>query len=437
MNGGAALSKVTVVRVTGSAARTGLGWHWRNLLLAPHRLGFFLGLLVLVAAGAWWSLVQYSRLGLLANLPYTMSPTLVHASVMVFGFFPLFFSGFLFTAGPKWLNVAPPSAPALLAPLLLQALGWLAWLVGAHVHARLALGGLALASLGLCWMTAKFGHLLRRSQVPDRVHARLIALACGVGCVSLSGLLASLLLDAPEVARAWVFTGLWGCVVAVFVTVAHRMVPFFTASALPQVAPWRPFWLLWLMLGMLWLEAACVWLELLLAGSAAAQVWQLLLGSMELLAGSVLLWLAGVWGLVQSLKNRLLAMLHIGFAWLGLALLLAGTTRLLQLWLGTPVLPLGALHAATMGCLASLTLAMVTRVSCGHSGRALVADHWVWALFWALQAATLMRIAACLPSTLSQGLLVVTASLWLAVTALWGTRLGSWYGRLRADGKPG
>ena len=43
-------------------------------------------------------------------------------------------------------------------------------------------------------------------------------------------------------------------------------------------------------------------------------------GVLELGVGAVLLWLAGVWGLVQSLKNRLLAMLHIGFLWLGLSL---------------------------------------------------------------------------------------------------------------------
>ena len=412
-------------------------WHWRNLLLAPHRLGFFLALSVLATASAWWALVQWSRLGLLAGLAYTVPPTLVHASVMVLGFFPLFFSGFLFTAGPRWLDVAPPKAPQLLAPLLLQALGWLAWLAGAHVHAGVALGGLALAALGLCWVTVLFWRLLRRSRVPDRVHARLIALACTVGCASLLGLLASLLLDAPEVARAWVFTALWGCVLAVFVSVAHRMIPFFTSSAMPMVQLWRPFWLLWLMAGMLALEAASPWLELLLGDSLAAHAWLLLLGSLELLVGAVLLWLAGVWGLVQSLKNRLLAMLHLGFAWLGLALLLAGASRLLTQWLHSAVLPLGALHATTMGCLASLMLAMVTRVSCGHSGRALVADNRVWALFWALQAATLARIAASFPSSLTQWLLAAAALLWLAVMAVWGARLGSWYGRARADGKPG
>lgn len=85
-----------------------------------------------------------------------------------------------------------------------------------------------------------------------------------------------------------------------------------------------------------------------------------------------------------------------------------------------------------MGCLASLMLAMVTRVSCGHSGRALVADDLVWGLFWLLQLATVLRIAAAAHAALGHWLL-----LWAGVMLVWGIRLGSWYGRLRADGRPG
>ncbi|MDP3172239.1 MAG: NnrS family protein, partial [Polaromonas sp.] len=139
----------------------------------------------------------------------------------------------------------------------------------------------------------------------------------------------------------------------------------------------------------------------------------------------------------QSLKNRLLAMLHIGFVWLGLALALSGITQWLGWMQGTSVLPLGSLHALTMGCLASLMLAMVTRVSCGHSGRALVADKLAWSLFWLLQAATLLRIVAAAPFAFAAWLLLAVALLWAGVMAVWGVRLGNWYGRLRADGRPG
>ena len=140
-------------------------WRLRHLLLAPHRLGFFLAMVLLWSASLWWALVQMDRVTGAFGLAYVVSPSLVHGAVMTFGFIPLFFSGFLFTAGPKWLGVAPPTAAQLLPPLLLQAGGWLLWLAGVHVHPVMGLGGMALALGGLLWMSAMFWRLLARSQV--------------------------------------------------------------------------------------------------------------------------------------------------------------------------------------------------------------------------------------------------------------------------------
>ena len=417
---------------------TSLPWQPRNLLLAPHRLGFFLAMVLLWCVGLWWALVQIDRVTGALGLAFVLSLSLVHGAAMTFGFIPLFFSGFLFTAGPKWLGVAPPEAPQLLVPLLLQATGWLLWLAGVHLHLAVGLGGLALACAGLLWMSALFWRLLVRSPVADTLHARVIAVACGVGCASLLGLFVSVWVGADAVALACVLTGLWGFVVAVYVVVAHRMIPFFTSSAMPQLAAWRPFWALGLMLAVVVLEVLAAWLDLLHPTDAAwGTVWLLLRGTLELAAGAVLLWLARKWGLVQSFKNRLLAMLHIGFVWLGVALVLAGASQWMGWITGAPVLPLGALHALTMGCLASLMLAMVTRVSAGHSGRALVADGAVWTLFCGLQTATVVRILAAWSGAHGAWLLLLTALAWFCLMTLWGGRLVSWYGRLRPDGRGG
>ena len=413
-------------------------WRARYLLLAPHRLGFFLAMVVLVASGIWWALVQLDRVSIAVVLPYVISPTLVHAAVMTFGFVPLFFSGFLFTAGPKWLRVEPLEVRLLLMPLLMQAMGWLLWLMGVHTHMLVALGGLALAWSGLARVTWLFWRLVWRSREADRLHACTVGVAFLVGCASLGGLLANLVVGATAVALACVLTGLWGFVVVVFVTVAHRMIPFFTSSVMPFFTAWRPFWALDLMLLAAVVEVAAVWVEIdgPLHGPMAP-VWMLARGAFELGSGFVLLWLASVWGLLQSLKNRLLAMLHIGFLWLGLALVLGGVAQLLGVVQGTAVLSLGSLHAVTIGCLASLMLAMVTRVSCGHSGRALVADRTVWSLFVLLQITALLRIAAAAQSTLASWLLLPTALVWAATMAVWGVRLGGWYGRVRTDGRGG
>lgn len=395
-------------------------------------------MVVLIASSLWWLLVQVDRLSVAVSLPYMVSPTLVHAAAMGLGFMPLFFAGFLFTAAPKWLRVESLDVRILAAPLSLQAAGWLLWLIGTHVHLGWSLGGLALVWSGLTRTTWLYWRMVLRSRESDRLHARIVGAACIWGSVCIAGLLTSLAIDQGPIALAWVLSGLWGFVVVVFVTVAHRMIPFFTSNAMPFIRAAHPFWVLTLMVIAAAIEVLAVWGDVAIPYAQQWQSqWPLLRGAWEVGAGLVLLWLAAVWGLIQSLKNRLLAMLHIGFLWLGLALVLSGASQLLGWLQSSPVLSLGALHAMTMGCLGSLMLAMVTRVSCGHSGRALVADATVWILFWGLQAAVLLRIAAAVQGNWAVNLLLPTASLWCAVMLVWGARMLPWYGRKRPDGRPG
>lgn len=411
------------------------GWHWRHLLRAPHRLGFFLGMLVLAASGLWWGATQLSRAGWLPAMTPALSPTLLHSAVMVLGFIPLYFGGFLFTAGPRWLGLPGPQARQVATPLLAQAAGWMLWLAGGHLQREIAVTGLALAGAGLTGMTAGFIALIRRSPAPDRLHAQCVAAALVFGCISLLALPVAVLAEAGALQRAIVNGALWGCVLVVFLVVAHRMIPFFTSGALPFVEAWRPFWVLWVMLSVAVFQTLAAWMEALGGGEHPAGL--VARAAVELAAAAIVLGLSLAWGLVQSLKVRLLAMLHLGFSWLGIGLALAGGAHLAQAWLGEPVLPLAALHAITMGCLGSLLVAMVSRVSCGHSGRPLVADRFLWTLFLALQAATVLRIAATLPGLPAQALLPLAGSLWAGVMLAWACRHSNWYGRLRADGRPG
>ncbi len=410
-------------------------WRASWLLHAPHRLGFFLASCVLVLASLWWALVQVDRATGALHLAGGLPQIIVHGTVMVLGFMPLYFAGFLFTAGPKWLHVDAPTATDIRTPLLLQAVGWALWLTaGVTAQGRgLALGGGALALGGLLGMVGHFWKLVRASTLPDRLHARTVGVAGVVGCISLAGVLVCVALERYDLARLWVLTALWGFIVPVFVAVAHRMIPFFTSNAVPLVQVWRPFWVLGLMLGASVFEVLAVWIEGLAAPGTG---WLLLRGLVELGVAGMLLWLAVVWGLVQSLRVRLLAMLHIGFVWLGVAYALSAVAQFAAVYLGSPVFGWGGLHALTMGCIGSLILAMVTRVSCGHSGRALVADEVVWTLFWLLQAAVVLRLIGALPGT-SAWWITAAALLWFGLLTAWSWRYARWYGKPRADGKEG
>lgn len=380
-------------------------------------------MIVLGAAGLWWAAVQLQRSGVLPHAAMAVPPSLVHAGVMTFGFFPLFFCGFLFTTGPRWLHVRGTGAADLAPAFAAQAAGWLVWLAGSYVQARLAIAGLALACGGLLHVAILFWRLVAASTDGDRVHPIVLGAALTFGCACIAGVGAALWLEAPALARLFVLSGFWGCVAVVFVTAGHRMIPFFTAppgSLLEARGDWAA---LALLVGVASFEAASVWLRPL------APAWAVVQCGVELAVGVVLLWNALGWVLARDIGNRLLRMLHTGVVWIALGFTLQGTTAAIALATGAHVLALAPLHAFAMGGLGSLMLAMVTRVSAGHGGIPVAADHFAWVLFWLLQAATVLRIAATVPHAPAQSLLTLAALLWALLMIAWGLRYGSVYGR--------
>jgi uncharacterized protein involved in response to NO len=155
-------------------------------------------------------------------------------------------------------------------------------------------------------------------------------------------------------------------------------------------------------------------------------------------AALLVLWLALRWGLLHSLRQRLLAMLHGGFVWLGVALALAAVSHMVSAWGGDGAgFGLAPLHALTMGYLGATLVAMITRVAAGHSGRPLAADNLVWGLYLVLQAAAVLRVLAALWPALPMAPTLLAALAWAVACAGWAGRYGDWLGRPRADGRPG
>jgi uncharacterized protein involved in response to NO len=164
------------------------------------------------------------------------------------------------------------------------------------------------------------------------------------------------------------------------------------------------------------------------------------LWAMDMPAAATALYLSIRWQLHRSFAVRILAMLHIAFAWLAIALALYGVQSLA--WLsGRAILGQAPLHALTLGFLASMLLGMVSRVSLGHSGRSITADAAMWLAFWGMQGAAVLRIVAdllpncCVSSPFNPAWLA--ALLWLLAFGAWGLRYAPAYWRRRVDGKPG
>ena len=78
---------------------------WKALASAPHRLFFLGGACQGIAAMLWWLLELSGRFGgFYPVLPWMIPPVWAHAYLMIYGFFPFFIFGFLFTFFPNWLD---------------------------------------------------------------------------------------------------------------------------------------------------------------------------------------------------------------------------------------------------------------------------------------------------------------------------------------------
>ena len=99
-----------------------------------------------------------------------------------------------------------------------------------------------------------------------------------------------------------------------------------------------------------------------------------------------------------------------------------------------PVLPQSAaLHALTVGPIRTMTLAVMTRATRGHTGRALEAPASTQLVYGAVVAAALLRIIAALPSAFGRELMWAAGACWVA--AFWG--FCAEYGPMLVRGKKG
>ncbi len=401
----------------------------RMLAAAPHRIMFFSGMVSLCLASAWWSLHLLARyIGHpLFALDLRIAPVWAHAFLMLFTVLPAFIFGFLFTTFPRWMNGPEVRRPVYLLTGIALMLASALWFAGVHGPAAfrwlsmvLALAALmnGLRALLRVWIDAE-------KTVP---HAVTASIGLSVGTVALAGFAWGVLRGNDFAAHFAVRVALWGMLLPVFFSVSHRMIPFFSQSALKDYVPWRPLWLLIavvglayarLLLGTIGALQALVFVDASLCGLTAYCAWR--------------------WSSRAAGGNPLLWTLYLGFAWLPLAMLLQTARDLSFVVSGEWTLGLAPIHALGMGYFTSMLIAMVTRVTVGHSGRALAMNRTILACFLGLQGATLMRIASetILAPAAVAGLLLAAVALWLVTVGGWAIQLVGMYLSPRVDGRPG
>lgn len=375
------------------------------------RLGFrpfFLaGALFALLAVALWAAVLYGVAGL--AVPGGMLAW--HRHEMPFGFGLAIIAGFLLTAVQNWTG-----RPGLSGWPLISLFGvWLAARLAWFVPTPLAvLIGLQLAFIGLfiAQMARQLIAARQRNNYPILLVLSLLAL-----CQSLT--LAGLAMGDDSLQRRGVLAALW--LIAVMLSlIGGRVIPFFTQRGLGRVEAFAAHpWLDRLLL------ACGVLVAALFASGHNLQATPWLAAPFIVLSvlHGLRLWrwhLRGIWGV------PLLWSLHLGYAWLLVASL--GMVAWHLGWLAQPSL---ASHALAAGAMGGLILAMMARVSLGHTGRALQPPKAMAWAFGLLNLGALIRVAA------GSGWLWLAAVCWGVAFALFAWYYTPMLCQERVDGHPG
>lgn len=315
-----------------------------------------------------------------------------HIHEMLFGFLPAVIAGFLLTAIPNWTGRRPVRGNLLLLMVVVWMLGRIAVACSGEIgwgRAMLADGSFLL----LAGAVAAWEVLAARNFRNMRVVALVLLLfACNV----FFHLEAHLQGAADYSVRAGV-----AVIVLLVSVIAGRIVPAFTRIWLmrrPQGAmpvPFSRFDGIAVLLGALALAAWVIRPEGMLTGGLC------------LIAGLFHVARLVRWAGYRTFANRILVILHIGYAFVPLGFLLAAVSALESVSVSA------AIHAWMVGGAGIMTLAVMSRASLGHSGRPLVASAATQAVYALVIAAALTRIAAVLVPAWGNGLIHVAAACWV------------------------
>jgi NnrS protein len=164
------------------------------------------------------------------------------------------------TTYPRWMNGTEIPAQRYVPAFILLTLGATGFYVGLFIGHDILPAAISITLLG--WGVALYALLRVLLDTPpsDIRHPQIIFVALSLGWCGLAAFLIWLLSDNPSWLRIATQIGLWLFLLPVFASVTHRMIPFFTSSALPHLHVARPDWPWWVTIGIqrdAWPAATC------------------------------------------------------------------------------------------------------------------------------------------------------------------------------------
>jgi len=330
-----------------------------------------------LAAGLWapigillWVRQYFGEITLAASL----SPLDWHIHEMLYGYIAAAIAGFLLTAIPNWTGRLPVNGWPLAALALLWLAGRAAFLLPGIV------GGVVAAAIDLSFLIA-LATVAAREIIAGKNWRNLRVL------IVLGVLIAGNVVFHAEVLLTG--TADYGkriaiaAVILLISLIGGRIVPSFTNNWLTRNNP-----------GRLPVAFARFDMAALAASAVALVAWiaapaHLLSGGLLLIAGLLQTVRLARWAGDRTAADRLVLVLHVGYAFVPLGFLLIGAS----IWSdGVPVS--AGIHAWTSGAVGLMTLAVMTRATLGHTGQPLRAGILTQAIYGLVLAAALLRIAA-------------------------------------------
>ncbi|QEN84732.1 NnrS family protein [Labrys sp. KNU-23] len=382
-------------------AETQRSWKGAALWSRGFRPFFLAAGLWAVAAVAVWPPFFTGEIA----IPTAFSPVDWHVHEMIYGYGSAVVAGFLLTAIPNWTGRLPVAG----WPLALLAGLWISGRIAVFFSAKV--GWLLAASLDTAFLLifatvaareVFAGHNLRNIKVVVLVLALAIANA-GFHFEATAGGTA-------------VFSARAGLAVIVFLIllIGGRVVPSFTHNWLARKniavrpAPFsKPDGMVMLLSGL----ALISWI---------ADPDGNLTGILSLVAGLANFWRLSRWRGWVAWSDRLVLVLHVGFFFVTLGFLVAGAHTVKP----DIVSPAATVHVWAIGAIGTMTLAMMTRATLGHTGRGLVASSATQFIYLAVVVAMALRVAMEFVPNLSVPMMYGAAIAWVAAFAGFATVYG-------------
>jgi uncharacterized protein involved in response to NO len=355
-----------------------------------------------LAAGSWaiLSLVLWLAVFLgYIQLPTRFDPLAWHIHEMLFGFVMAAVAGFLLTAIPNWTNRLPVRGYPLALLTGLWLLGRIACLISIDLPAWMAVVADLSFPVVLLAVAAReiiagrnWRNLPMTAPIAVFIIADLLMHLESLGFPVPSGLGWRLGLSAP---------------ILLISVVGGRIIPSFTRNWLSKRHSAR------LPTAHSTVDSAAVGLLCLGFIVWAAFPDLRFAGVLLVIAAALNAWRLARWAGGATWAEPLLFILHVGYAWVIIGAALLGLSIL---GAGVPVA--SAIHALTAGAIATMILAVMPRVTLGHTGRDLTANRATVAMFALINAAAITRVCASWHTDDMMILLALSAACWIAAFCL-------------------